>query len=64
MRGTVFTMFMKFKRADCHDKSILDLEKTRYRKKPRGGSRYLLDPKQIYNFNAWYGKVRLFQIIS
>lgn len=26
----------------------------RYRKKPKYGSRYLVDKSQVYNFNAWY----------
>ncbi|KAL4713985.1 hypothetical protein ACJJTC_005616 [Scirpophaga incertulas] len=29
------------------------LEKTRYRKKPPGGSRYLPEPNKVFHFNAW-----------
>lgn len=27
---------------------------TRYRKKPKYGSRYLIDKSKVYDFNAWY----------
>lgn len=29
-------------------------EFTKYRKKPKGGGRYLVNSKEVYDFNAWY----------
>lgn len=49
--GTVFKKCVRFKNGKRFG---TDLEATRYRKKPPGGSRFLSDPKQLYLFNAWY----------
>lgn len=55
-RGTVFkkilTDFLRFRTSG--DVKIPDLEITRHRKKPVGGSRYLKDKTQLFLFNAWY----------
>lgn len=53
-RGTVYISIVRYCKKSQVDKTLLDLEKTRYRKKPAGGSRHLNDPKNIYLFNAWY----------
>lgn len=38
--------------------------RTKYRKKPKYGSRYLIDKSQVYNFNAWYVPVKSFALID
>lgn len=55
MRGTILANFVKYcnKNASTTTKNIVDLEKTRNRKKPPGGTRYLIDEKLMYLFNAW-----------
>ncbi|XP_063624039.1 tRNA N(3)-methylcytidine methyltransferase Mettl2 isoform X1 [Cydia splendana] len=55
-RGTVFYHFRNLcKRLRCSANNIEGLEKTRHRKKPPGGSRYLNSNKKdlVYLFNAW-----------
>ncbi|XP_053609176.1 tRNA N(3)-methylcytidine methyltransferase Mettl2 isoform X4 [Plodia interpunctella] len=55
MRGIVFTTYNRkfFKKSNFCREYCEYLEKTRYRKKPAGGSRYLADKKNVYLFNAW-----------
>ncbi|XP_075977887.1 methyltransferase-like protein isoform X1 [Anticarsia gemmatalis] len=52
-RGTVFTSFIRSCKNSRRDDKLLELEKTRYRKKPAGGGRHLNDTKHIFLFNAW-----------
>lgn len=53
--GTIFYLTVRFSKNfnDC-EKLLHKLEKTRYRKKPSGSGRLLLDQKYVYLFNAWY----------
>lgn len=52
--GTVFRIIVirYCKNVQCPE-NIVDLEATRFRKKPAGGTRYLTDLKHLYQFNAW-----------
>lgn len=55
MRGTVYTIFVRHcKKINRFERNLEELEKTRYRKKPPGGSRYLTDENDVFLFNAWY----------
>ncbi|XP_028171137.1 methyltransferase-like protein isoform X1 [Ostrinia furnacalis] len=54
-RGIVSSLLRHCSRSSCADNATikLDLEKTRHRKKPPGGSRFLEDKNNLYLFNAW-----------
>lgn len=55
-RGTVFRTFLiNFGRLKSDNRlNSTNLEYTRYRKKPAGGARSLVDKTQMFLFNAWY----------
>lgn len=55
MLGTLHFIIRNYSKKNKHINIVnVDLEITRSRKKPQGGSRYLKDKKQVYLFNAWY----------
>lgn len=55
MLGTLHFMIRNYSKIIKNNNIIsVNLEKTRYRKKPQGGSRFLKDKKEVYLFNAWY----------
>lgn len=54
-RGILFTLVKHCSTLKCTKtvKNNAELEKTRHRKKPVGGTRYLTNENNVYLFNAW-----------
>lgn len=53
---TLYFLNIGYGRSLCvsGSKVIEELNETRFRKRPRLGSRYLKEPTLVYKFNCWY----------
>ena len=59
---TLYFLNIGYGRSLCDSdssKTLDELNETRFRKRPRLGSRYLKEPALVYTFNCWYEAIFL-----